>query len=107
MSVCHGSIVTDRLSYLAVILDAYSRRVIGCDAKAGQFRALQLRHLIDQLGTELLQRFSRAYGPFPLSMDEKTARRYQEAGLYMRQSHAEPDLEGLGRLMRRPGIRTT
>jgi hypothetical protein len=26
--------------------------------RAGQFRALQLRHLIDQLGTELLQRFS-------------------------------------------------
>jgi hypothetical protein len=76
-----------------------------CDAKAAQIRALQLRHLIDQLGTELLQRFSRAYGPFPLSMDEKIARRYQEAGLYMRQSHAERDLEGLGRLMRLPGTR--
>ena len=73
-----------------------------CDARAGQLRALQLRHLIEQMGTELLQRFSRAYGPFPLSMDEKTARRYQEAALYMRQSHAERDLEGLGRLMRLP-----
>jgi hypothetical protein len=36
-----------------------------------------------------------AYGPYPLSMDDKTARRYQEAALYMRQSHAERDLEGL------------
>ena len=70
------------------------------DVKAAQIRALQLRHLIEQMGAEVLQRFSRAYGPFPLSMDEKTARRYQEAGLYMRQSHAERDLGCLGRLVR-------
>jgi hypothetical protein len=71
-----------------------------CDAKAGQVRALQLRHLIEQMGADILQRFSRAYGPFPLSMDEGTARRVQEASLYMRQSHAERDLEGLGRLIK-------
>jgi hypothetical protein len=71
------------------------------DQKAAQIRALKLRHLVDQMGTEILQRFSRAYGPHPLSMNEETARRYQEAGLYMRQSHAERDLEGLGRLVRK------
>ncbi len=74
---------------------------------AAQIRALQLRHLIEQMGTEIIKRFSRAYGPYPLSMDEKTARRYQEAGLYMRQSHAERDLECLGRLMRLPKTRGT
>jgi alkylation response protein AidB-like acyl-CoA dehydrogenase len=78
-----------------------------CDTKAGQVRALQLRHLIEQMGAEILQRFARAYGPFPLSMDEKTARRHQEAALYMRQSHAERDLEGLGRLVRHPRTRAT
>jgi alkylation response protein AidB-like acyl-CoA dehydrogenase len=76
-----------------------------CDATAAQIRALQLRHLIEQTGTEILQRFSRAHGPYPLSMNEDTARRYQEAGLYMRQSHAERDLESLGRLIRRPNAR--
>jgi hypothetical protein len=70
------------------------------DAKAGQARALQLRHLVEQMGADTLQRFSRAYGPFPLSMDEETARRVQEAGLYMRQSHAERDLESLARLIK-------
>jgi hypothetical protein len=75
---------------------------VPCDAKAAQIRALQLRHLIEQMGTEILQRFSRAYGPYPLSMDEETSRRYQEAGLYMRQSHAERDLECLGNLIRLP-----
>ncbi len=69
------------------------------DMKAAQIRALQVRHLIDQMGTEILQRFARAYGPHPLSMNDKTSRRYQEVGLYMRQSHAERDLESLGRLI--------
>ena len=72
-----------------------------CDAKAAHLRALQLRHLIEQMGTEILQRFSRAYGPYPLSMDEQTSRRYQEATLFMRQSHAERDLECLGILTRK------
>jgi hypothetical protein len=70
------------------------------NVKAGQVRALQLRHLVEQMGTDSLRRFSRAYGPYPLSMDEGTARRVQETDLYMRQSHAERDLEGLGRLIK-------
>jgi hypothetical protein len=70
------------------------------DSKAAQIRALQVRHLIEQMGNDTLQRFSRAYGPHPLSMNEETSRRYQEAGLYMRQSHGERDLEFLGRLIR-------
>jgi hypothetical protein len=74
------------------------------DAKAAHIRALQLRHLIEQMGTEVLQRFSRAYGPYPLSMDEETSRRSQEASLYMRQSHAERDLECLGILIRQPRV---
>jgi alkylation response protein AidB-like acyl-CoA dehydrogenase len=73
-----------------------------CDETAAQIRALQLRHLIEKTGTEVLQRFSRAYGPYPLSMNEESSRRYQEVGLYMRQSHAERDLESLGRLIRMP-----
>jgi hypothetical protein len=72
------------------------------DSNAAQIRALKLRHLIEQMGTETLQRFSRAYGPYPLSMNEKTSLRYQEAVLYMRQSHAERDLENLGHLIRPP-----
>jgi alkylation response protein AidB-like acyl-CoA dehydrogenase len=74
------------------------------DSKAAQIRALQLRHLIEQMGTEILQRFARAYGPYPLSMNQETSLRYQEAGLYMRQSHAERDLGCLGRLIRQSKI---
>jgi alkylation response protein AidB-like acyl-CoA dehydrogenase len=70
------------------------------DAKAARIRALQLRHLIEQMGVDILRRFARAYGPYPLSMDAETARRYQEADLYMRQCHGERDLESLARLIR-------
>jgi alkylation response protein AidB-like acyl-CoA dehydrogenase len=74
------------------------------DSKAAQIRALQVRHLIEHMGTEILQRFARAYGPYPLSMNEETSRRYQEAVLYMRQSHAERDLESLGHSIRQSNI---
>ena len=67
------------------------------DSSAAQVRALQVRHLVEQACTDVLRRFARAYGPAPLALNSDTARRYQEADLYVRQSHAERDLESLGR----------
>ena len=63
-----------------------------------QIRALTVRHLVEQACSEILMRFARAYGPYPLAMNEDVARRRQELDLYLRQSHAERDLETLGRL---------
>jgi alkylation response protein AidB-like acyl-CoA dehydrogenase len=59
--------------------------------------ALTLRHLVEQACTDILRRFARAYGPRPLISDEKISRLYHELDLYLRQSHAERDLEALGR----------
>ena len=70
------------------------------DQHAAQKRALALRHIIEQLCIDTLQRFSRAYGPAPLCMNEDTVLRYQETELYLRQSHAERDLESLGSCLR-------
>ena len=66
------------------------------DNAAAYIRALAVRHLIEQQCTDILRRFARAYGPFPLSMDENISQRYHELDLYLRQSHAERDLEALG-----------
>ncbi len=63
---------------------------------AAQIRALELRHVIDRACTDTLQRFARAYGPHPLSMNQDVSRRYHEAELYLRQSHGKRDLESLG-----------
>ena len=70
------------------------------DMVAAPIRALTLRHLVEQMGTDVLRRFARAYGPSPLAMNQDLARRYGEIDLYLRQSHGERDLEALGRLVR-------
>ncbi len=65
---------------------------------AAQARALIVRHLVEQGCTDVLRRLARAYGPRPLAMESEISRRYQELDLYLRQCHAERDLEVLGRL---------
>lgn len=70
------------------------------DARGAHQRALTLRHLIEQLATDTLRRFARAYGPSPLAMHEPMARRYHEVDIFLRQSHGERDLEALAMLMK-------
>jgi alkylation response protein AidB-like acyl-CoA dehydrogenase len=60
-------------------------------------RALVVRHLVEQACSDVLRRFARAYGPRPLAFDHAASRRYHELDLYIRQCHAERDLESLGR----------
>jgi alkylation response protein AidB-like acyl-CoA dehydrogenase len=67
------------------------------DISQARVRARILRHLVEVMSTDILRRLARAYGPHPLAMDESISRRYQELDLYLRQSHAERDLEALGR----------
>jgi hypothetical protein len=78
-------------------------KVAGCeideepaDAQAAHVRALTLRQVVEVHATDILRRLPRAYGPHPLAFDESIANRYQELDLYLRQSHAERDLQALG-----------
>jgi alkylation response protein AidB-like acyl-CoA dehydrogenase len=66
------------------------------DRPSARIRALTVRHLVEQACTDILRRLTRAYGPYPLAMDKEVSTRYQELDLYLRQSHAERDLESLG-----------
>ena len=68
------------------------------NVEAAMRRALMVRHLVESACTEMLTRFGRALGPRPLAFDEAMATRCQELTLYIRQSHAECDLEKLGRM---------
>jgi alkylation response protein AidB-like acyl-CoA dehydrogenase len=70
------------------------------DRLSGRIRALTVRHLVEQACSDVLRRFARAYGPYPLAMNEESAQQYQELDLYLRQAHAERDLELLGELVR-------
>ena len=62
--------------------------------------ALEFRHLTEQMGTDILQRFARSLGPAPLAKNAAIARRYAELDLFLRQSHGERDLEAIGRALR-------
>lgn len=69
------------------------------DVFAAHRRALQCRHLVEQFCSEILERFGRAYGPYPLAFTEDIGRRCQELTIYLRQCHAERDLDALGHLI--------
>jgi len=60
--------------------------------------ALMARHLIERNCTDTLDRFGRATGPRLLAFDEEASRRHAELSLYIRQCHAERDLETLDSL---------
>jgi hypothetical protein len=72
------------------------------DYQEAMVRALQVRHLVEQHCTDIIRRLVRGYGPHPLAIDEDTALRYHELDLFLRQSHAERDLEVIGRQTTRP-----
>lgn len=58
--------------------------------------ALLVRHQIERGCTEILDRFGRTLGPRPYAFERDNARRIAELTLYIRQCHAERDLEELG-----------
>ncbi len=58
-----------------------------------------VRHLVERAATDVLDRFGRATGPALLAFDAAVARRHAELTLYIRQCHAERDLEAIGRLI--------
>ena len=66
-------------------------------AEAAMVRALRVRLLIDQLCRDVLDRAARALGPAPLAEDHDHLQRVADLQLYLRQGHAERDLEAIGR----------
>ncbi|MBN9229893.1 MAG: hypothetical protein J0I93_03490 [Legionella sp.] len=69
-------------------------------ADALQRLALMTRHLIEQLATDTLRRFARAYGPYPIACIADINQQYQELDLFLKQHHGERDLAMLGKLIK-------
>jgi alkylation response protein AidB-like acyl-CoA dehydrogenase len=75
-------------------------------AGMGMIRALTVRHVIERAATEIIDRCGRALGPAPLATDADHAQRVADLTLYIRQHHAEHDLETVGRwIVDRPSTR--
>ena len=64
----------------------------------GQLRAQRVRAHVEAGATEVLSRVGRALGAAPLCRDAAHAQRAADLPVYLRQSHAERDLAGLGAL---------
>jgi alkylation response protein AidB-like acyl-CoA dehydrogenase len=67
--------------------------------------ALRVRATVEAAATEVVDRVGRALGAGPLCRDEQHARRVADLTVYLRQSHAEADLEQLGALAAAEGPR--
>jgi hypothetical protein len=68
-------------------------------AGEGERRARVARAVVERAATETLDRVGRALGAGPLCHDRAHARRVADLTVYLRQSHAESDLETLGRMV--------
>lgn len=68
------------------------------EAGHGELLARRVRAIAETAVEEAIGRTARALGPVPLCLDLEHARRVADLSVYVRQSHAERDLERLGRL---------
>ncbi len=62
-------------------------------------RTLRVRTLVEDVASDVLNRVGHALGAGPLCHDADHARRTADLAVYLRQHHAERDLEQLGRLV--------
>ncbi|GAA2852101.1 acyl-CoA dehydrogenase [Actinoplanes cyaneus] len=82
----------------AVLEDAARRIDAEPRADAGRL-ALRARAVVESAATEVIDRVGRALGADPLCRDVMHAQRIVDLTVYLRQSHAESDLEQLGHLL--------
>jgi len=95
-AACFGAVAA--VDAAADEIDADPRDATG----AGHRRALIVRQLVERAATEVVDRCARALGPAPLALDADHARRVADLQLYVRQHHAETDLETIGRSLLSP-----
>lgn len=98
-SLAHLGAVDAAVTAMAAHL-AVAAAEIDADPSGGgaQLRAQRLRASVEAGATEVLDRVGRALGAGPLCLDPVQAQRAADLPVYLRQSHAERDLEGLGAL---------
>ena len=67
------------------------------DVDSARQRAYAVRHTVERLASEMLDRFGRAFGPRPFTTDRAVSQRWSDTHLYLRQHHGERDLAEAGR----------
>jgi hypothetical protein len=101
-ALAHAGAVDASLAATEALLD---QAAAGIDADPGDaagatpLTARRVRAAAERAATEVIDRVGRALGPAPLALDPEHAKRVEDLALYLRQSHAERDLEEHGRVV--------
>jgi alkylation response protein AidB-like acyl-CoA dehydrogenase len=100
-ALAHLGAVDAALAAAEAVLDATGARVDADPANRSgdaELLARRARAVVEDAVAQTLDRVGRALGPAPLCLDAEHAQRVADLTVYVRQSHAERDLERLGML---------
>lgn len=101
-ALAHAGAVDAALAAAAAVLDRAAAAIDGDQADASgaaELTARRVRAVVERTAQEVMDRVGRALGAVPLALDSEHAKRVGDLGLYLRQSHAERDLEAHGTLV--------
>jgi|GEM_PF-914183 len=88
-----GAMRATRWSLRALLEQAGREIDVVPDDRAGaEIRGRSLRHSVERMCSDVLDRFARSFGPRPLTSDPAVARRVADTHLYLRQHHGEREL---------------
>lgn len=99
--LAHLGAVDAALAAGCAVLNAHARAI---DADPNDVtgmarrRTMQTRAVVEDIAERILRHTGRALGATPLCLDRRHARRVADLSVYLRQSHAENDLQALGQL---------
>jgi hypothetical protein len=95
-ALAHLGAVDAQLAAMRATLCLAAQEIDASPLAPGQLRAQRVRAVVEAGCTDVLTRVCRALGAGPLCLDADHAQRAADLPVYLRQSHAERDLAGLG-----------
>ena len=97
-AAAHLGAIDMHLSALVALLRQTAARIDARPALAHQREVMQLRAAAEATAREVIDRCARALGPGPLCTEGTHAQRCADLQVFIRQHHAERDLQALGEL---------
>ncbi len=97
-AVAHLGAIEVLLESSAALLRQAAAAMDKDSSEVGERTALTVRAAVEAAATETIERVGRALGPAPLCNDRAHARRVADLSVYLRQTHAERDLERIAML---------
>jgi len=101
-ALAHLGRIDVQLSAAAALLRETAARIDRWPRQAHRREVMRLRAWVERVAIDVIDRVGRALGPGPLCQDRAHALRCADLPVFVRQSHAERDLEAIGRDLREP-----